>query len=118
MIRWTSVLLVLFVLATVSPARAVVVTGSFSGTITESTNAESVFDAATSLVGQPISGTFRYDTDALPPLHPVSTPTFGVWLDSYPALPFVSLTETINARTVTFGGTYYEELDLAHGNPP
>jgi hypothetical protein len=85
--------------------------------IDESYNAELVFGSSASLLGETITGTFRYDTDLMPGMHPASTTTVGSWLGAYLPAPFLAITHTVNGVSRTFGGTYYNELDLGHGFP-
>lgn len=100
------------------PAGAAVVSGVFSGTITYSNNAEGLFGATASLIGQPISGTFSYDTAQLPTRDPSSTATRSAWVEASPVAPTMTMSQTVNGVTVGYGGGYYQNLTINHGNPP
>jgi hypothetical protein len=89
------------------PARAVLVTGTFSGQIFSGSDfgvdPAGYFGAGTDLTDLPITGTFRYDTTRVP-LASSSGGNSALYSDPTFATDFLELSVTINGRTYTLGG--------------
>jgi hypothetical protein len=99
--------LVVFVFATAwsLAANATIVKGGFSGEIFSGFDFGSApggfFGAGTDLDGQPITGTFTYDTAKVPP--PQTSGLETIYRDPAFATDFLDFTVTVNGRTYAFG---------------
>ena len=101
-----SALVVLLATAWSLPARAVSVTGGFTGQIFAGSDfgggAAGYFGAGSDLTDLPITGTFRYDTAAVPP--PSSSgANFAVYSDPTFSTDFLDFTVTVNGTSYAFG---------------
>ena len=95
-------LVVLLATAWAIPARAVIVTGGFSGEIFSCCGDPSgFFGTGGDLDGLPITGTFRYDTAQVPP--PSFSGPVVTYQDPTFSTDFLDFSVTINGRTYTFG---------------
>lgn len=103
------------IFGTVLPANAIIVSGDFTGLVYDDHDgtADALFGLAPgTLIGQPIDGTFSYDTTQLGVAYSGTGETlWGGTAGSF------HVTETINGVTVAFNGGYYDALDIQNGGP-
>lgn len=99
----------------VAPVNATIVTVNFDGTITTGTDFTNMFGGGlnSSLAGQHISGDAVYNDIYLTPADDqCGGPPFFCYKFPFVGSGILTVHETIAGRTLTIGGSYYEEIDF------
>lgn len=92
---------------------ATVIDGTFSGTVYSASGTENAVDLST-LIGLPITGTFSYDSRALPLVSGGAGTCCSDFIANFPASPMV-ISDTVGGNTFTVNGTGSSALHTSMG---
>ena len=102
------------------PAGATVVNGTFAGVVTtQSGDADALFGTTGGIAGQPVLGSFSYDTGHFNAPAPGSNGFGRAWdsTDGSMDPATVQINMTINGVLLQYTGLYYNDLIVVHGCP-
>ncbi|MEI7713169.1 MAG: hypothetical protein WCI94_17160, partial [Rhodospirillales bacterium] len=108
---------VLLSLLSIAPTYAIVVTGTYAGTVTGATgDFNGLFGTTGAAAGNAITGTFRYDTAFFNAPSATCTGGCAAWgsTDGSMAGGVLIMTQTINGVTLSWNGVYYNGVTLGY----